>query len=42
MTADEKRENGIDFTSPYYESEMVMVVRKSDKDVVKIQRYSAV
>lgn len=35
MTADEDRENGIDFTSPYYESEMVMVVRKSDKDVVK-------
>lgn len=43
MTADEKRENGIDFTSPYYESEMVMVVRKSDKDVVKyndIQQFS--
>ena len=31
MTKDEKRENGIDFTTPYYESEMVMIVRKKDK-----------
>ena len=31
MTKDETRENGIDFTSPYYESEMVMIVRKGDK-----------
>lgn len=31
MTKDEKRENGIDFTSPYYESEMVMIVRKGDQ-----------
>ena len=31
MTADETRENGIDFTTPYYESEMVMIVRKGDK-----------
>lgn len=30
MTKDEERENGIDFTSPYYESEMVMIVRKAD------------
>lgn len=30
MTANPKREKGADFTSPYYESEMVMVVRKDD------------
>lgn len=30
MTKDESRENGIDFTSPYYESEMVMIVRDND------------
>lgn len=30
MTKDEDREKGADFTSPYYESEMVMVVRKED------------
>lgn len=35
MTADPVRENGIDFTSPYYESEMVMIVRKADKDIAK-------
>lgn len=43
MTADEKREKEIDFTTPYYESEMVMIVRKSDKDIVKyndIQQFS--
>ncbi|TDW11058.1 amino acid ABC transporter substrate-binding protein (PAAT family) /amino acid ABC transporter membrane protein (PAAT family) [Breznakia blatticola] len=27
MTADETREKGIDFTTPYYESEMVMITR---------------
>lgn len=33
MTADETRENGnVDFTSPYYESEMVMVVRKDSEE----------
>ena len=26
---------GLDFTTPYYESEMVMIVRKSDKKLVK-------
>lgn len=31
MTKSEKRENGIDFTTPYYESEMVMLVRKGDE-----------
>ena len=31
MTANEDRENGIDFTTPYYESEMVMIVRKGDE-----------
>ena len=30
MTASEDRELGIDFTTPYYESEMVMIVRKDD------------
>ena len=35
MTADDKRRAGMDFTSPYYESEMVMIVRKSDKKVAK-------
>ena len=32
MTANEKREAGIDFTTPYYESEMVMIVSK-DSDL---------
>lgn len=31
MTADADRENGIDFTTPYYESEMTMIVRKDDE-----------
>lgn len=31
MTATPERENGIDFTSSYYESEMVMIVRKGDE-----------
>ncbi|MGX8680417.1 MAG: transporter substrate-binding domain-containing protein [bacterium] len=31
MTASEEREQGIDFTTPYYESEMVMIVRKDSK-----------
>lgn len=35
MTADDKRRAGMDFTTPYYESEMVMIVRKSDKKVAK-------
>lgn len=30
MTADADREKGYDFTTPYYESEMVMIVRKDD------------
>lgn len=30
MTADEDREKGADFTTPYYESEMVMIVRGDD------------
>lgn len=29
MTADEEREQGIDFTTPYFESEMVMIVKKN-------------
>lgn len=32
MTANEDRENGIDFTTPYYESEMVMIVRKGSEE----------
>lgn len=35
MTADDKHRAGMDFTTPYYESEMVMIVRKSDKKVAK-------
>ena len=35
MTAADKRRAGMDFTTPYYESEMVMIVRKSDKKVAK-------
>ena len=30
MTADDEREQGADFTTPYYESEMVMIVRADD------------
>lgn len=30
MTANEEREQGIDFTTPYYDTEMVMIVRKDD------------
>ncbi|MGL4337747.1 MAG: transporter substrate-binding domain-containing protein [Turicibacter sp.] len=30
MTANDQREQGIDFTTPYFESEMVMIVRKDD------------
>lgn len=30
MTANEEREQGIDFTTPYYDSEMVLIVRKDD------------
>ena len=35
ITATETRKTGMDFTTPYYESEMVMIVRKDDQDVVK-------
>ena len=28
MTANKEREKGVDFTTPYYQSEMVMIVRK--------------
>lgn len=31
MTANKDREQGYDFTTPYYESEMVMIVRKDDE-----------
>lgn len=32
MTANEEREEGIDFTTPYYESDgMVMIVKKEAK-----------
>lgn len=31
MTANEEREEGIDFTTPYYESEMVMIVPKDSE-----------
>lgn len=34
MTASEEREEGVDFTTPYYGSEMVMIVKK-DSDAVK-------
>lgn len=42
MTADEKRENGIDFTTPYYQSEMTMIVRKGDtcSKFTDIQQFS--
>lgn len=30
MTANEEREQGIDFTTPYFESEMVLIVRADD------------
>lgn len=42
MTKDEKREKGIDFTSPYYESSMVMIVRNDDplKDVKEINGFA--
>lgn len=35
MGANEEREKGIDFTTPYYDSDMVMVVRKNDEEVLK-------
>lgn len=42
MTKDDDREEGADFTSPYYESEMVMVVRKDDAlaNATSIQDFS--
>lgn len=42
MTANKKREKGIDFTTPYYESETVMIVR-ADSDMASytdIQQFS--
>lgn len=32
MTASPEREKGMDFTTPYYSSEMVMIVRKNSKE----------
>ncbi len=42
MTANPEREEGADFTSPYYESEMIMVVRKDDAlaNATSIQDFS--
>lgn len=42
MTANEKREQGVDFTTPYFESEMVMIVRKGDAaaSFTDIQQFS--
>lgn len=42
MTANKKREKGIDFTTPYYSSETVMIVR-SDSEMAgynDIQQFS--
>lgn len=42
MTANDEREQGIDFTTPYYDSEMVMIVRKDDAlaNATSIQDFS--
>lgn len=42
MTANEDRENGIDFTTPYYDSDMVMIIRKGDdlENATSIQDFS--
>lgn len=42
MTANKKREKGIDFTTPYYESETVMIVRKDSEmaGYTDIQQFS--
>lgn len=42
MTADADREQGIDFTTPYYESEMVMIVREGSEEAgyTDIQQFS--
>lgn len=42
MTANDEREEGIDFTTPYYESEMVMIVRKGSEaeNFTDIQQFS--
>lgn len=42
MTANEQREQGIDFTTPYFESEMVVIVRGDDPlvNVTSIQDFS--
>lgn len=42
MTANSKREKGLDFTTPYYQSDMVMIVRKNSKmaSFTDIQQFS--
>ena len=42
MTANKKREKGIDFTTPYYESETVMIVRANSEQAgyTSIQQFS--
>lgn len=42
MTANKKREKGIDFTTPYYESETVMIVRADTEEAgyTDIQQFS--
>ena len=42
MTANEEREQGIDFTTPYFESEMVMIVKKDGNyvDATSINDFS--
>ncbi|MBB5182813.1 transporter substrate-binding domain-containing protein [Catenisphaera adipataccumulans] len=42
MTANKKREKGIDFTTPYYESEMVMIVRANSEEAgyTSIQQFT--
>lgn len=42
MTANEEREEGVDFTTPYYESDMVMIVPKDSEqaDFTEIQQFS--
>ncbi|HAX73821.1 MAG TPA: ABC transporter substrate-binding protein [Firmicutes bacterium] len=43
MTANSDREQGIDFTTPYFESEMVLIVRADDAlvDATSIQDFTA-
>ena len=42
MTANKKREKGIDFTTPYYQSETVMIVRANSEQAgyTSIQQFS--